>query len=80
MKVLVYEYVSGGGYAGQAISPSILAEGYAMLRSVTSDFKEAGHQVTVLLDMRILLLNPPLDADCTVPVLPGEETPKNRYR
>lgn len=76
MKVLVYEYVSGGSYAGQAISPSILAEGYAMLRSVTSDFKAAGHQVTVLLDMRILLLNPPLDADCTVPVLSSEEPQK----
>jgi tyramine---L-glutamate ligase len=73
LKVLVYEYVSGGGYAGQAIPASILAEGYAMLRSITSDFRSAGHEVTVLLDERITRFNPPLDADYTVTVFSGEE-------
>ena len=76
LKVLVYEYVSGGGYAGQAIPPSILAEGYAMLRSVTADLKAAGHQVTILLDARISQLSPQLDVDCTMPVSYSEEPQK----
>lgn len=71
MRVLVYEYVSGGGYTHQAIPPSILAEGFAMLRCVSADLKAAGHQVTVLLDERISRFNPPLDADCTIHVSSG---------
>ena len=43
MKVIVYEYVSGGGYAGQLIPPGVLSEGFGMLRSVVADFKAAGH-------------------------------------
>lgn len=73
MKVIVYEYVSGGGYAGQLIPPAVLSEGFGMLRSVVADFKAAGHEVTVLLDARLSKLNPPLDAQCTVPIFyPGE--------
>lgn len=73
MKVIIYEYLSGGGYAGQAIPLSILAEGYAILRCVVADFKAAGHEVTVLLDGRISKLNPPLKADCVVPVFYANE-------
>jgi predicted ATP-grasp superfamily ATP-dependent carboligase len=73
LKVIVYEYVSGGGYAGQLIPPAVLSEGFGMLRSVAADFKAAGHEVTVLLDARLSKLNPPLDAQCTVPIFyPGE--------
>ncbi|NLF88440.1 ATP-grasp domain-containing protein [Candidatus Bathyarchaeota archaeon] len=61
MRILVYEYASGGGYAQQAIPPTILAEGYAMLRCVTTDLTAAGHQVTVPLDERISQVNSPLD-------------------
>jgi hypothetical protein len=68
MKVIVYEHVSGGGYCGQLIPPSFLAEGFAMLRSVVGDFKAAGHTVTVLLDDRLSRLNPPIGADFVVPV------------
>ncbi len=68
MRLLVYEHVSGGGYAGQPIPPSVLSEGFAMLRSIASDFKCAGNAVTVLLDGRLSKLNPPVEADCTVPV------------
>ena len=74
MKVILYEHVSGGGYAGHNISPGILAEGFAMLRTAASDFKAAGHDVSVLLDGRISKLNPPINADCTVPVTYPEET------
>ncbi len=60
---MVYEHVSGGGFAGQKIPPSILSEGYGMLKTITSDFHAAGHAVTVLLDARLERLCPPLDAD-----------------
>lgn len=74
MKIILYEHISGGGFAGKQIPPDILAEGFAMLRTVASNFKAAGNEVTVLLDDRISKLNPPIDADCIVPVFYPEET------
>jgi hypothetical protein len=76
LRLLVYEHVSGGGYAGQPISPSVLSEGFGMLRSIVSDFKSAGDEVTVLLDARLSKLNPPVVADCTVPVFYPKEAEK----
>ncbi len=76
MRLLVYEHISGGGYAGQPISPSVLSEGFGMLRSIVSDFKSAGHEVTVLLDARLSKLNPPIVADCTIPVFYPKEDQK----
>jgi tyramine---L-glutamate ligase len=76
LKVIVYEHVSGGGYIGQPISPSDLSEGFAMLSCVAEDLKRAGHEVTVLLDARLSKLNPPLDVDCTVPILYSHEPEK----
>ncbi len=73
LKILVYEHVSGGGYAEQPLPPSVLAEGYAMLRGLIADFKAAGHETTVLLDERISRLDPPLDADLIIPVCHSEE-------
>jgi predicted ATP-grasp superfamily ATP-dependent carboligase len=69
LRIIIYEHASGGGYAEQPIPPSVLAEGYAMLRSIVADFKAAGHEITVLLDNRISKLNPPIDADFTVPIM-----------
>jgi predicted ATP-grasp superfamily ATP-dependent carboligase len=74
VKIIVYEHVCGGGYAGQPISADVLAEGFAMLRSVVADFKAAGRDIVVLLDARIAKFNPPLDADCTVPVFDSQQT------
>ena len=68
MKVIVYEHVSGGGYVGQPIPPSVLSEGFGMLRCFVEDFKAAGHKVTVLMDSRLSKLSPPISADCIVPV------------
>jgi predicted ATP-grasp superfamily ATP-dependent carboligase len=45
-----------------------------MLRTLISDFKAAGHYVTATLDSRLAKLNPPLDADCIVPVFSSRET------
>ena len=76
MRILLYEHVSSGGYAGEPISPSLLCEGYAMLRGLTADFKAAGHEVTVLLDSRIAELRPPLLADHVVQIaISGEADP-----
>ncbi len=73
MKVIVYEHVSGGGYAGHPIPPSILSEGFGMLRCLVEDFKAAGHEVTVLLDSRLSKLSPPISADCIVPIMYPDE-------
>ena len=65
MRILAYEYVSGGGYAGKLIPSSVLCEGFGMLRALTLDLKEAGHQVATMLDSRLVAFNPPLVAECT---------------
>lgn len=74
MRIIVYEHMSGGGYAQRLISPSVLCEGFGMLRCIVSDFKVAGHDVTVLLDDRISKLNPPIDAAYTVPIFYHSES------
>lgn len=53
MKLLVYEHVSGGGFADQPIPGDIFSEGFAMLRTLTCDLETAGHRVTVPLDARL---------------------------
>ena len=47
-----------------------------MLRSIVSDFKSSGNEVTVLLDARLAKLNPPTTADCTIPVFHAKEAEK----
>jgi tyramine---L-glutamate ligase len=76
VRVIVYEHVSGGGYAEKTIPPSMLCEGFGMLRAIVSDFNAAGHEVTVLLDARLSKLNPPINADCIVPIFYSEEPAK----
>jgi tyramine---L-glutamate ligase len=76
VKVIVYEHISGGGYAEKPIPPSILCEGFGMLREVVSDFKAAGHEVTVLLDARLSKLKPPIDAGCITPIVYSKEPEK----
>ncbi|MCL2288224.1 MAG: ATP-grasp domain-containing protein [Candidatus Bathyarchaeota archaeon] len=68
MNVLVYEHACGGGFAEGAVSPSILSEGFGMLRSCVADLKEAGHKVTVILDEELSLFNPPIEADYVIPI------------
>lgn len=77
MRLLIYEHVSGGGFADEAIPASALSEGYGMLRSLISDFKASGHSVTTFLDSRIARLNPPIDADCVVPVFSSQDARAN---
>ncbi len=68
MKIVVCEYVSGGGYAELPIPPNVLAEGFGMLREIVANFTAAGNEVTVLLDARIAKLHPPLDVFCILPI------------
>ncbi len=64
MRILVVEYSAGGGYAGSSIPASVLSEGFAMLKALTSDIYLAGHKASTILDSRIATLAPPLDAQC----------------
>jgi predicted ATP-grasp superfamily ATP-dependent carboligase len=68
LRLLIYEHASAGGYADGTVSPSVLAEGFGMLRSAVSGFQAAGHHVTVLLADGLLKFNPPLNVDYAVPV------------
>ena len=68
MNLLIFEYISGGGYADAKLSGSILSEGYGILRSLISDCKAAGHHVTTFLDSRLMAFNPPNEADKIVSV------------
>jgi predicted ATP-grasp superfamily ATP-dependent carboligase len=77
LRLLVYEHVSGGGCADGSIPLGVLCEGFAMLRTLITDFKAAGHSVTTTLDGRIAKLNPPIDVDCVVPVFSSREIQEN---
>ncbi len=57
MKILVYEYFSGGGFTFESFSNCILSEGFGMLRTIISDFMAVGHHTTTIIDSRILKLN-----------------------
>jgi hypothetical protein len=50
-----------------------------MLQTVTSDFQAAGHCVTVLLDSRLAMLNPPIKADYVVQVSSSQEIEASLY-
>jgi predicted ATP-grasp superfamily ATP-dependent carboligase len=77
LRLLIYEHVSGGGFADELIPSSVLSEGFGMLRTLISDFKAAGHSVTTLLDSRIARVKPPIDADCVVSVFSSQEAQVN---
>jgi predicted ATP-grasp superfamily ATP-dependent carboligase len=76
LRVLVYEHVSGGDFAAKPISPSVLSEGFSMLSTLISDFRIAGHNVTTLLDSRIAGFNPPIQANCIVPISSSQQAVK----
>lgn len=71
MKVLVHEWVTGGGLAGTTLPASWAAEGRTMRRSIARDFRSvAGVEAITTLDPRFAGDEP---AGATVSVGPGEE-------
>lgn len=63
MKILVFEYIIGGGLAGQALPASLLAEGRMMLQALLDDLKLLPQlQVIVTLDDRCSGLSLPANA------------------
>ena len=60
MKILVFEYITGGGLNKQALPESLLQEGRLMLQALLDDFRElkaqadyVGLSVRVMLDARL---------------------------
>ena len=57
MRILVFEFITGGGMANESISPSLLREGDLMLHALLSDLNElAGVELVTTRDHR---LDPP---------------------
>ena len=53
MKVLVFEYINGGGFAGRSVSPSLQREGMLMLQTLLHELKSLPSvQCIVPLDRR----------------------------
>lgn len=60
MRILVYEFVSGGGLAGQPVPVSIAREGSAMLAALVTDLAAVGHhQIVTTTDRRFPFVAPP---------------------
>jgi len=73
LKLLVFEFFSGGGFVEGEIS-GLIGEAYAMLRCAVEDFKKAGFNVYTTLDHRIARFDLPLKAN-HVEVVYGSDSP-----
>ena len=55
MKILVFEYITGGGFCGKELPKGLATEGLLMLNALVNDLAEIGeHSLSVLLDERFL--------------------------
>ena len=53
MRILVHEFVSGGGFAGRDVPASLAREGAAMRTALVSDLAAIGrHQIVTTADPR----------------------------
>ena len=60
MRILVHEFVSGGGFAGQEVPASLVREGAAMRNALVSDLAAIGsHQIVTTADPRFPIAAPP---------------------
>ncbi len=60
MRILVHEFVSGGGLAGRDVQPSLVREGSAMLTALVADLAAiGGHHIVTTVDSRFPLAAPP---------------------
>ncbi|MHA1292163.1 MAG: ATP-grasp domain-containing protein [Promethearchaeota archaeon] len=67
-KIFIFEYVAGGGFNKEEIPPSLLCEGFGMLRSIIADFHALDFQIITLLDYRISFLKAYLQAEIIIDV------------
>lgn len=75
MKLLVFEYICGGGMADQALPDSLAAEGRLMLQALINQLKDlATIQLLIPLDKRCNLVVPPANADI---IWIDDQSPKN---
>ena len=59
MRILVYEFASGGGLAGRAVPTSLAREGRAMLTALVADLARIGrHEIVTTADRRFTLPAP----------------------
>ena len=62
MRILIFEYINGGGFAKTDLPESLAKEGSLMLNAVLDDFCASGeHELTVLLDSRYETTDLPQD-------------------
>ena len=52
MKILVFEYVNGGGFIHDELPASLAYEGWLMLNAVLDELSQTEHEIMVLLDER----------------------------
>jgi predicted ATP-grasp superfamily ATP-dependent carboligase len=58
MKILVFEYITGGGFSQENLPASLIKEGLLMLEALLENFaKLPQYQLTILLDTRVTLPN-----------------------
>jgi tyramine---L-glutamate ligase len=71
MRILVYEFASGGGFAGQPVPASLAREGLAMRTALVADLAAIDrHEIVTTTDIRFNQAAPPgVDV---VPLLPGD--------
>jgi tyramine---L-glutamate ligase len=68
MRILVYEYASGGGFAGQDVSVSLAREGAAMKTALVADLAAIGsHEIVTTADARLPCAAPPAVSVVTLP-------------
>ncbi len=70
--ILIFEFVSGGGFNQVDIPISLFCEGFGMLRSIIADFKALDFEIYTILDSRIYFLSRFLQADIIKEIDPKE--------
>ena len=53
-KILIVDYITGGGFAEEDLPLDRLAEGYAILRTSIEQFAQLGYKITTLIDQRLM--------------------------
>jgi len=53
-KILIVDYIVGGGFAEEDLPQDRLAEGYAILRAAIEEFADLGFKIATLIDERLM--------------------------